>query len=318
MYTIIDITNAHQPGGAARVIEDIEFSRAIFETYEGGVFMHQGLTFIVTEVDHDERTARLMRSDVNWTTRPRDFTNVDPTQTHRIREIRGSSQRAFYGRIHVMTRVFGFFKIRNGEILDTVDLDTPPFERDTTGMWIDIPKQIVEGLSGKGHNLAEGIHSAQHAVLNLAPLFSMSSAGNLRTECKAPEKEYAATESQRKRPARLIFYDAYGKGGGVAAKAFDHISTLLRQALDNVEACPCEAGCPSCIESSSCSEGNIVASKIGAVIILQGMLGCSIDWDCLPAIGPPASQTTIIEAEEVRAVGGVVVEMDAEVDKTRG
>lgn len=42
--------------------------------------------------------AKLIRSDVNWTTEPRDFTDVDATQTHRIREIRDSPHRAYYGR----------------------------------------------------------------------------------------------------------------------------------------------------------------------------------------------------------------------------
>ncbi|KDQ19633.1 hypothetical protein BOTBODRAFT_28200 [Botryobasidium botryosum FD-172 SS1] len=307
MYIIIDISNAHQP---ARVLEDIEFSRAIFETYEGGVFMHQGLTFVVAEVDHDERIVKVMRSDVKWITKPRDFTNIDPMKTHRIREIQGSTERAFYGRIHLFTRVFGFYKLLNKVIIETVDLQTPPYERDTTGMWIDIPKHAVEELRRKGHGLAECIHSAQHAVLSIAPLFSMASAGNLKTECKAPEKLNDPPELLRMRPARLIFYDACGKGGGVAAKAFDHISPLLRQALDSVEACSCEDGCLSCILSSSCSEKNIKGSKIGAILILKVLLGRPIDWDTQPAVGPPTGHDRITDAEEVGAVEGVVVETD--------
>lgn len=101
--------------------------------------------------------------------------------------------------------------------MDTVDLDTPPFRRDTTGTWIDVPKGIIRLMRAKGLNPAEGIHSAQHAILNR---FSM--ADDLRTECKVPKKEYKTNESSRKRPARLIFYDTAGKSGGVAARAFDH------------------------------------------------------------------------------------------------
>jgi len=71
-------------------------------------------------------------------------------------------------------------------------------------------------------------------------------AGDLRTECKVPVKEYKTTESQRKRPGRLIFYDAVGKGGGVAAKAFDHVNDILRNACNAVEACGCSEGCTNC------------------------------------------------------------------------
>jgi DEAD/DEAH box helicase domain-containing protein len=91
---------------------------------------------------------------------------------------------------------------RNNEILDSVDLETPPYERDSTGMWVDVPKPILELLFRKGMNPAEGIHSAQHAVLSLTPLFSMSTSKDIRTECKVVAKEKRETESKRKRPGR--------------------------------------------------------------------------------------------------------------------
>lgn len=115
-----------------------------------------------------------------------------------------------------------------------VDLESPPWDRETTGLWIDVPKPILSLMRGKGINSAEAIHAAQHAFLNR---FAM--AASLKTECKVPEKEYKTAESQRKLPGRyvslkllplemclllisLIIYDAVGNIGGVAAKAFDH------------------------------------------------------------------------------------------------
>lgn len=87
--------------------------------------------------------------------------------------------------------------------MDTVDLDTPPFVRQTQGMWIDVPASGLELFKRKGLNPAEAIHAAEHAVLNLAPLFAMSSSGDVKTECKVAEKEYASKPTTRKRPARL-------------------------------------------------------------------------------------------------------------------
>lgn len=81
--------------------------------------------------------------------------------------------------------------------MDAVDLETPPFDRETTGTWLDIPKGIITLMRSKGLNPAEGIHAAQHAILNR---FSM--AVDLQTECKVPKKEYMAKPSLRKRPAR--------------------------------------------------------------------------------------------------------------------
>lgn len=86
---------------------------------------------------------------------------------------------------------------RNNKILDVVDLDTEPWQRETTGMWIDVPKSTLQLLSSKNINPASAIHSAEHAFLNR---FALSV--DLKTECKAPEKEFKKAESERRRPAR--------------------------------------------------------------------------------------------------------------------
>lgn len=62
---------------------------------------------------------------------------------------------------------------------------------------MDVPKPVLELMKQKGINPADAIHAAQHAVLNQTHLSS-----DLKTECKVPQKEYAPTESSRKRPAR--------------------------------------------------------------------------------------------------------------------
>lgn len=69
-YAIIDVTRVSR-GGVAEVLEEIEDSRVLFEAFEGAVFIHQGLTYLVQEVSHEMRVARVKRADVNWTTSPR-------------------------------------------------------------------------------------------------------------------------------------------------------------------------------------------------------------------------------------------------------
>ena len=88
---------------------------------------------------------------------------------------------------------------RNKDILDVVDLDTAPWEREATGLWLDVSKPILDLMHAKVFDPAAAIHAAEHAFLNR---FAM--AADLQTECKAPEKEYKATESRRKRPARCV------------------------------------------------------------------------------------------------------------------
>lgn len=68
-YSIIDVT-----GGKNEVVEEIETSRAIFTTYEGAVFMHMGRTFLVREVNHDRRIAKIEKASIEWRTQQRDYT----------------------------------------------------------------------------------------------------------------------------------------------------------------------------------------------------------------------------------------------------
>lgn len=112
--------------------------------------------------------------------------------------------------------VFAAHIRRHNIILDVVDVESNPWIHETTGLWIDIPDSVLEILREKGIKPARGIHSAEHAFLN-----QFSLASDLRTECKAEEKEYLKKESRRKRPARLIVYDPVGQGNGVATKAFE-------------------------------------------------------------------------------------------------
>ncbi|KAG2133901.1 DEAD H helicase [Suillus cothurnatus] len=266
-YTIIDVTKVGQANGVPRIIEEIELSRAIFELYEGGV---------VKEVSHDTKVARLVRADVNWITKQR--------------RIARSPHRTYFG---------SFRKIRGNKVLDVVDVDTPPYERQVTGFWFDVPKDLLGLMKEKHFNLAEAIHSASHAWMNC---FALSP--DLRTECKAAEKEYNKEESQRKRPARLIFYDASRKGS-VSAQAFDHSSEVLQQAHDTVETCPCKDGC---IHGATCSEGNIVASKTGALLILKALLNLDIDANSVATQLSSQEFETIVEATYIRPLDGVQVE----------
>ncbi|KAF2774572.1 P-loop containing nucleoside triphosphate hydrolase protein [Teratosphaeria nubilosa] len=310
-FAIINTTH-----GRNEVLEELEASRAFFTIYEGGIFLHQGLTYLVKHMDTERMIAKVELVKVDWTTQQRDFTDIDPVETEAIRRIPGSLSRAFFGSIKVLQNVFGFFKVdKKRRILDAVQVDNPPIIIFSKGMWLDVPKSAIEILNSRRLNLAGAIHAAEHAILSLMPNFVISMPGDVRTECKVAIKEFAKKETSRKRPARLTFYDAKGgqHGSGIAAKAFEFIDLLLNQACERVEACHCHEGCLECCCSERCKEANQVMSKAGAEVILKSFLGKEIDVDNLPW-GPedervPAGIETVVLASEVRPRAGRVVEV---------
>ncbi|EXJ55340.1 DEAD/DEAH box helicase domain-containing protein [Cladophialophora yegresii CBS 114405] len=313
-FAVIDITH-----GRNIVLEEVEASRAFFTLYDGGIFLHQGRTYMVKEFSPERKMARVQLVKVDWTTQQRDYTDVDPIETEQVRRVSATSlTKAYFGRIKVHAVVFGFFKVdQKRRILDAVAVDNPPIIIHSKGLWLDVPKYALQILQRKRLNLAAGIHAAEHALMSLMPQFVVSMPGDVRTECKNALKEFAKKETQRKRPARLTFYDAKGgpAGSGIAAKAFEFIDSLLERAVRRVAACHCLEGCTECICDERCKEKNMIMSKAGAEVILKSLLGMEIDVDALPEGEEervPAGVETIVFATEVMGRDGRrVVEREA-------
>ncbi|KAI1431583.1 hypothetical protein GGR50DRAFT_58686 [Xylaria sp. CBS 124048] len=303
-FAIVDITH-----GRNTVLEELEASRAFFTLYDGAIFLHQGTSYLVRDFQPDRMIAKVEKVKVEWTTRQRDFTDIDPVECEAVRKIPGSLSRAFHGSIRITQNVFGYFKVdKRQRILDAVQVDNPPIVRHSKGMWLDVPKRALEILVDRRLNVAGAIHAAEHAVMSLMPNFVISMPGDVRTECKVGLKEFAKRETSRKRPARLTFYDAKGgtNGSGISTKAFEFVDMLLVQALERVQHCFCESGCPECVCSEFCKEGNEVMSKAGSSVILKSLLNMEIDVDALP-MGPdemsPVGVETVVVAKPVPTRG---------------
>ncbi|TPX68334.1 hypothetical protein SpCBS45565_g03158 [Spizellomyces sp. 'palustris'] len=276
VYRVIDVTINKQ-------IEEIEASRVPFTLYEGSIFIHQGQSYLVFEVDAERKCGKVRPTSVDFITANRDFTNVDPMKTIESRpatthktpeEISGDTKElfAYYGEMRVVTTVFGYFKINphTRRVLEAVEgLENPPITKTRYGFWIDVPEDTVQALRNATLNVEYSIHGASHALVSLVPSYVMiptTGQTDIRTECKHPD-------ATRPRPPRIVVYDSASGKGGVTYKAFKHISDLLVRARQVVESCACVDGCPGCIHRSACSEANEALSKPGALIVLKGLCG---------------------------------------------
>lgn len=249
---VVDVTN-----GRNAVLEEVEPSRAIFTLYEEGIFLHQGYSYLVRSFNPDKKIATVSLVKVDWTTSPRDFTDIDPIETELIQHINGSPFKAYFGKIRITAVVFGYFKMdKQKRILDACETDSNPLVMMAKGLWIDVPPCALKMLTNRKINLAASIHAAQHALLSMIPNFVVSALGEVRTECKAPQKEFMKRETSRKRPARLTVYDSKGgpQGSGICMRVLSHVERLLRMAVERVEACRCEVGCPECKNQLSIEE----------------------------------------------------------------
>lgn len=302
-FAVVDITGGN---GRQEIIETIELSRTTFTLYEGGIFIHQGLPYLIKEFNVDEKYAIVERVNVDWTTSQRDFTDIDPLLIEKLRSLKNLDLPIYFGNIIKKSIIFGFFKIdKRGKILDSVEVNNPPVKYKSKGIWIDLPIELIKILKNHGLNLAGSIHAVEHSIMNIIPRFiTIGGFDEIGCECKAPEKEFAKRDSKRKRPARIIIFDNKGgkQGNGLSSRIFECIEELMIESLKIVENCNCAYGCPICCAGIQCSENSLVLSKNGCIIILRYLLNIDNPTDGI-SMGPEPNMPEI-ETETVVPVNG--------------
>lgn len=241
-----------------------EGAETAFSTlHPGAVYLHMGDTYLVEELDLDARVA-LVRS----------FWDTYHTQARRESEtriLRDDLQTTcgrvtlHLGEIMVTSRVVGFQKKRLGsdEVLGTEELDMPTQESVTESMWFTIPPEAV-GSQSDLMRLPGAIHAVEHALIALLPLYAMCDRwdiGGLSTP----------VHPQTEQPT-IFVYDGHAGGVGISRQGFDRFAEWARDARALIRDCPCESGCPSCIQSPKCGNLNEPLDKEWALKLLETML----------------------------------------------
>jgi DEAD/DEAH box helicase domain-containing protein len=170
------------------------------------------------------------------------------------------------------TRLFG------GETISEHPLTAPPLVFETIGFWIDIPGALPAVAAARELHFMGGIHAAEHAMIGLYPLLAIADRGDVGGISYTGHPQTGG-------PA-VFLYDGVAGGAGLAEAGFRDLDALLRRTLDHVAACPCEAGCPSCIQSPRCGNGNKPLDKTAARLVLGVLVGDEPLEDSAPA--PPA------------------------------
>ncbi|URE28843.1 hypothetical protein MUK42_17433 [Musa troglodytarum] len=255
------------------VLEEIEESTAFFQVYEGAVYMNQGNTYLVKDLDLSAKVGFCQKADLNYYTKTRDYTDIHVSGGDLayplVKESGYVKTTAQTNACKVTTKWFGFYRISrtSNQILDTVDLNLPTFSYESQAAWLRVPQSIKTILEAENLPFRSGLHAASHALLNVVPLFIMCNATDLATECVNPHETRAFAE-------RILLYDRHPGGIGIAAQVQLLFRELLTAALELISTCGCTStsGCPNCIQVLSCGEYNEVIHKDAAVLILKSVI----------------------------------------------
>jgi len=255
-----------------RVLETMDRAQAYREAHKGAIMIHQGITYVVNEMDLETHAVRVSETDVDYYTQPLKETNLKVLETYETRETGGVA--CAFGDVEVTER-YTAYKIKKGDtVLGVEPLDLPPITFRTKAFWLVVPESIATPVCSIGLDLAGGLHGTEHALIALMPLFVLCDRWDIGgLSCPA--------FGENGEPM-IFIYDGYEGGIGLAEKAYTLLPELFSRTHELVRDCSCKKGCPSCIYSPKCGNDNVPLDKEATVMILAGLAAAGTGNVILP------------------------------------
>jgi DEAD/DEAH box helicase domain-containing protein len=265
-----DLTDLRGTGGpVVRVVEDgtgrvlgtVDRAAAASTVHRGAVYLHQGVTHVVTHLDLDDAVAVVVEQEVDYSTVARSVSDI------RVVEVLESRAGGVLHRgvVDVSSQVVSFQRRRtSGESLGEEGLDLPVQELRTQAVWWTLPEEAVLAAGIAAGDIPGAAHAAEHASIGLLPLFATCDRwdlGGVSTACHADTGQ-----------PTVFVYDGYPGGAGFSEHGYRIAHAWLGATRDAIADCECVSGCPSCVQSPKCGNGNNPLDKHGAVRLLDLLL----------------------------------------------
>ena len=277
-FAIVDVSSGELLGST-------EAARAHSTVHDGAIYMHQGRSYEVRELDLERRRALVAPFSGNWYTQPKAQTDTEIVRLLDRREALGVT--LSFGEVSVTDTVLAYQRRRLADHaqVDLIALELPPTSFATQALWFELPSaaapggELAETLPSE--ILLGALHATEHAQIAVLPLIAM---------CDRWDIGGLSTNFHPQTGAPTIFlYDGHPGGIGITRTAYARFEELCEDALRLIAGCPCSSGCPSCVQSPKCGNLNEPLHKAGALALLERLLDCagvSAPASAEPAVAP--------------------------------
>lgn len=250
------------------LIGTVDAARACAAVHGGAVYLHRGQSYRVLELDLDGLEAVVEVDDGDTYTQAREITDISVIGVDQQCAV-GRSE-LFLGAVEVRSQVVGYQRkdVRTRKIVANEPLELPPQELVTRAFWYVVTPELLADAAVDADALPGTLHAAEHAAIGLLPLFTI---------CDRWDVGGVSTALHRDTGLPTVFiYDGYPGGAGIAELGFASSDRHLQATLDLLQACGCSFGCPSCVQSPKCGNGNEPLDKHGAIRLLSTVLGIAL------------------------------------------
>ena len=259
-------------GGPVSIIESdtglllgsMDSPQTHYQAHQGAIYVHQGASYLVEELNEAEHCVVVRRVNPDYYTTARDVTTVEVLSL--LRSEQWGPIGVHFGEVKVTTQVVSFQRkaLISNEVLGEEPLDLGARDLFTKAVWITVPVPTLASAGLVEAQFPGALHAAEHAAIGLLPLVASSDrwdVGGVSTALHADTEE-----------PTIFVYDGHPGGAGFAERGYDRVREWLTATRAAIEACECESGCPSCVQSPKCGNKNNPLDKSGAVRLLAAVL----------------------------------------------
>ncbi|HET9257663.1 MAG TPA: DEAD/DEAH box helicase [Pseudonocardiaceae bacterium] len=246
-----------------RLLGTVDGGSAPAAVHPGAVYLHRGESFVVDTLDLDTGVALVRAEEPDWHTSARSITDIRVVSVLSRRGSDGVS--VALGEVEVTSQVVGYLRrLPSGQVLDAVPLELPASTLRTRAVWFTLAGDVLTAAGLPTGAWPGALHAAEHAAIGLLPLVATCDRwdiGGVSTACHPDTGE-----------PTVFVHDGHPGGAGFADRAYVALRPWLSATRDAIAACECPAGCPSCVQSPKCGNGNDPLDKPGSIVVLDAVL----------------------------------------------
>lgn len=251
-------------GTTGRLIGTVDASSADATVHRGAVYVHLGESYLVSSYDPGESVAVVDLARPEYSTHARAITDIAILGTE-VAAPWGEATLSFGG-VQVSSQVVSFLKRRlaTGEVLGEEPLDLPAHHLTTKAVWWTMGEAQLAASGVHASDIPGAAHAAEHASIGLLPLFATCDRWDIGGVSTALHPDTGRMT--------VFVYDGHPGGAGFAEHGFEAAQEWLSATRAAIASCGCDEGCPSCVQSPKCGNGNHPLDKRGAVLLLDVLL----------------------------------------------
>jgi DEAD/DEAH box helicase domain-containing protein len=247
---------------SGEVLGTIEAGRAYSTVHEGAVYLHLGRSYHVLELDLNAHRALLEPFDGDYFTQTK---RESMTYIERLIERRDTNGVTLsFGSVIYSEVVLGYQRkaLQDHSVIDFHTLDLPTIEYSTKALWYELD-ELIDGEPFPPAHLLGALHALEHGQIAVLPLIAM---------CDRWDIGGLSTNAHPQTGGPTIFiHEGHPGGVGITRRGYDQFERLVGDAQRLIGECPCQDGCPSCVQSPKCGNLNEPLSKRGALELLRRM-----------------------------------------------